>query len=68
MFKEKKKVFDTNNTFYKLLKFLSETKTKEYKICNAVTDYYILIQKGVVSVGESYEASSQQVPTTTQIP
>ena len=37
--KEKKKVFDTNNnTFYKLLKFLSETDTKGYEICNVVDD------------------------------
>jgi hypothetical protein len=38
MIKEKKKMFDTNNTFYKLLKFLSETKTKGYEICNIVDD------------------------------
>ena len=36
--KEKKKVLDTNNTFYKLLKFLSETNTKGYEICNVVDD------------------------------
>jgi hypothetical protein len=38
MFKEKKKMLDTNNTFYKLLKFLSETNTKGYEICNVVDD------------------------------
>lgn len=38
MFKEKKKMFDTTITFYKLLKFFSETKTKGYEICNIVDD------------------------------
>jgi hypothetical protein len=38
MFKEKKKMLDTNNTFYKLLKFLSEPNTKGYEICNVVDD------------------------------
>ena len=36
--KEKKKVFDTNNSFYKLLKFLSESRTKGYEICNVVDE------------------------------
>ena len=36
--KEKNKVLDTNNTFYKFLKSLSETKTKGYEICNVVDD------------------------------
>jgi hypothetical protein len=38
MFKEKKRMLDTNNTFYKLLKFLSDTNTKGYEICNIVDD------------------------------
>ena len=36
--KEKNKVLDTNNTFYKFLKSLSETNTKGYEICNVVDD------------------------------
>ena len=37
--KEKKKVLDiNNNTFYKLLKFLSEIDTKGYENCNVVDD------------------------------
>jgi hypothetical protein len=35
---EKKKVFDTNNTLYKLIKFLSKTNTNGYEICNIVDD------------------------------
>ena len=31
-------MLDTNNTFYKLLKFLSDTNTKGYEICNVVDD------------------------------
>ena len=38
MFKEKKKMLDTYSKLYKLLKFLSETKTKGYEICNIVDD------------------------------
>jgi len=36
--KEKKKVSDINDKLYKLVKFLSETNTTGYEICNVVDD------------------------------
>jgi hypothetical protein len=65
MIKENKNIFGIYNIFSKL-KSISKTRTKVFEICNIVTYYYTVIQKVVVSVDKSFEASSQQI-TTLQI-